>query len=136
MKSDKPVLLIEDDEVDVITIQRAFKELKIGNQLDVARDGEEALTFLQDSLSSKPCLILLDLNMPKIAGLEFLRIVKNDEQLKRIPIVVLTTSNDEQDMIESFHIGAAGYTVKPVDYEQFVDVISIIDTYWTVSELP
>lgn len=136
MKSNKPVLLIEDDEVDVLTIQRAFKDLEISNQLDVAKDGEHALTLLQTPQSTQPCLILLDLNMPRMTGLEFLSIVKNDDQLKRIPIVVLTTSKDEQDKIESFHIGVAGYMVKPVDYQHFVSVISIIDMYWTVSELP
>ena len=136
MRSQKPILLVEDDEVDVLTIKRAFKEIRVANHVEVAGDGEDALDVLKHPGQERPCLILLDLNMPRITGLEFLRIVKSDAQLKRIPVVVLTTSTDEQDKIESFNLGAAGYMVKPVDYRQFVEVVRTIDRYWTVSELP
>jgi len=136
MRSQKPILLVEDDEVDVLTVKRALKEIQVTNRVAVAGDGEDALDVLKHFQPERPCLILLDLNMPRMTGLELLRIVKSDAQLKRIPVVVLTTSTDEQDKIESFNLGAAGYMVKPVDYRQFVEVVRTIDRYWTVSELP
>ena len=136
MNSSKSILLVEDDAVDVMTVKRSLKELKVVNQLEVAENGEEALTLLRDPLYDKPCIILLDLNMPKMTGLEFLRIVKRDERLKRIPVVVLTTSTDEQDKIESFNLGVAGYIIKPVDYRRFVEAVRTIDVYCTLSELP
>lgn len=136
MNSEKPLLLVEDDEIDVLTFKRALKEIHLVNHLYIASDGEEALTILRDPVQPSPCLILLDLNMPRMTGLEFLRIVKQDDYFKRIPVIILTTSKDERDKIESFKLGVAGYMVKPVDYHQFVEVIRIIDLYWTFSELP
>jgi CheY-like chemotaxis protein len=136
MKSDKPILLVEDDRVDAMTVQRALKDLKVMNRLDIAGDGEEALAFLRDPANERPCLILLDLNMPRMNGIEFLEVIKQDEVLKRIPVVVLTTSAEEQDKLDSFSLGVAGYMVKPVDYGQFVEVVRTIDLYWTLSELP
>jgi CheY-like chemotaxis protein len=136
MNSDKPLLLIEDDEIDVLTFGRSIKELRIMNELYVASDGEEALDILQTSEQGIPCLIFLDLNMPRMTGLEFLRIVKTDEDFRRIPVVILTTSKDERDKIECFKLGAAGYMVKPVDYHHFIEIIRTIDKYWTLSELP
>ena len=136
MKNKKPILLAEDDRVDVLTIQRALKEIKVVNRLDVVVNGEEALRFLRDPAHEKPCLILLDLNMPKMNGIEFLKEFKQDERLKMIPVVVLTTSREERDKIESFNNGVAGYMIKPVDYKQFVEVLRAIDLYWTLSEFP
>ena len=136
MRTDKPILLVEDDRVDAMTVQRALKELKVMNQLDIAGDGEEALAFLRDPENERPCIILLDLNMPRMNGIEFLEVIKQDQALKRIPVVVLTTSAEEQDKVDSFSLGVAGYMVKPVDYEQFVEVVRTIDLYWTLSELP
>ena len=136
MNSEQPLLLVEDDEIDVLTFKRSLKEIHLANHLYVASDGEEALSILREPAYARPCLILLDLNMPRMTGLEFLRMVKQDEHLKRIPVIILTTSNDERDKIESFKLGVAGYMVKPVDYHQFVEVIRIIDLYWTLSELP
>ena len=136
MNSEQPLLLIEDDEIDVLTFKRSLKEIHLLNQLYVAGDGEEALSILRTPSHGRPCLILLDLNMPRMMGLEFLRIVKHDDHLKRIPVIILTTSKDERDKVESFKLGAAGYMVKPVDYHQFVEVIRVIDVYWTLSELP
>jgi CheY-like chemotaxis protein len=135
MKS-RPILLVEDDVVDVRTVQRAFKELRVTNRLDTAGNGEEALTFLRDPRHERPSLILLDLNMPKMNGVEFLRIVKQDDTLKTIPVVVLTTSREEQDIVDSFRLSVAGYMIKPVDYRQFVEVVRTIQLYWTVSETP
>jgi len=132
----RPILLIEDDQIDVMTVQRALKELHVTNRLDVAENGQQALHRLRTSDIERPCLILLDLNMPIMNGIEFLRIAKNDPQLKRIPVVILTTSEEQRDKMESFNLGVAGYMRKPVDYRQFVETIRSIDTYWTLSELP
>ena len=136
MRSSKPILLVEDDKVDAMTIQRSLETMNVTNDVDVVNNGEEAVQYLRDSHDDLPCIILLDLNMPKMNGIEFLRIVKRDETLKRIPVIILTTSRDEQDKIESFNLGVAGYMIKPVDYWQFVEVVKAIDFYWTLSELP
>ncbi len=136
MRSLKPILLVEDDRVDTMTVRRALKDLKVTNQLICTTNGEEALEYLRDETKKKPCVILLDLNMPKMNGIEFLKIAKADDELKRIPVVALTTSKEGQDIAESFNLGISGYIVKPVDYKRFVDTIRVIDLYWTLSELP
>lgn len=136
MQSSKPILLVEDDCVDVLTVQRALKELDVANPLISTGDGEEALEYLQDNAKTKPCMILLDLNMPRMSGMEFMEIAKSDESLKTIPIIVFTTSNTEQDIAKSFELGAAGYMVKSVDYSEFIEMIKTIDSYWSLSELP
>ena len=136
MRNSKPILLVEDDDVDVMTVKRAFNDLKVTNQLVSTGNGEEALEYLRSQSNTKPSVILLDLNMPKMNGIEFLKTVKTDEALKKIPVVVLTTSGAEQDVVESFNLGAAGYMVKSVDYMKFVDIIRTIDMYWSLSELP
>jgi len=136
MRSNKPVLLVEDDKIDVMTVKRAFKELHITNKLEIVGNGEEALSYLRSSENIKPCVILLDLNMPRMNGIEFLKIAKQDDHLRAIPVVVLTTSQEEQDKVDSFNLGVSGYIVKPVDYQKFVKAIKTIDIYWTLSELP
>jgi CheY-like chemotaxis protein len=136
MNSKKPILLIEDDEVDVMTVKSSLEEIKVVNRLDVASNGEEALKHLRSDKNELPCLILLDLNMPLMNGIEFLEVFKNDYNLKRIPVVVLTTSKEEQDKIDSYNLGVAGYMVKPVEYIEFVEAMKTIDLYWTLSKLP
>lgn len=136
MQSSKPILLVEDDSVDVMTVRRALRDLNVSNQLVPAGDGEQALAYLRDRRTPRPCVILLDLNMPKMNGTEFLRTVKGDDALKMIPVIVLTTSNTEQDIARSFELGAAGYMVKSIDYDTFMDTIKAIDLYWTQSKLP
>lgn len=138
MKSpSKPILLVEDDQVDTMTVKRALKELKVTNRLECVEHGEAALAYLHDTTKERPCLILLDLNMPVMGGIEFLRVVKGDGlDLKRIPVVVLTTSEEQQDKVESFNMGVAGYIRKPVDYQRFVETMRAVDAYWTVSEMP
>lgn len=136
MKSRLPILLVEDDRVDAMAVERAFKEIKVTNRIDNAENGEAALSYLRDTQRENPCIILLDLNMPKMNGLEFLSIVKADDKLRKIPIVVLTTSKEQQDKVESFNLGVAGYMIKPLEFEGFVKVIKTLDLYWTVSELP
>jgi CheY-like chemotaxis protein len=136
MKSNRPILLVEDDKIDAMTVKRAMKDLKMTNLLMHVYNGLEALDFLKNLNNEKPCIILLDLNMPKMNGIELLKVLKNDPLLKKLPVVVLTTSNAEKDKTESFNLSVAGYMLKPVDYKQFVDVIKDINLYWTISEIP
>ncbi len=136
MRSSKPILLVEDDSVDVMTVKRALKDLNIKNQLVNTANGEEALEYLKNNGNKKPCIILLDLNMPKMNGIEFLQVVKTDDTLKKIPVIVLTTSSQEQDIVESFKLSVAGYVIKSVDYAEFTEAISTINLYWTLSKLP
>ncbi len=133
--ADKPILLVEDDQVDVMTVKRALNDIRVTNPLVNPENGEEALKYLRDPESKKPCIILLDLNMPIMNGIEFLQVVKHDAALRRIPVVVLTTSEEQQDKVNSFDLGVAGYMAKPVDYRQFVEVMRTIDAYWTISEV-
>ena len=128
-------MLAEDDSVDAMTVKRSLKDLRVTNQLVHTSNGEEALEYLRNENNAKPCLILLDLNMPKMNGIEFLKVVKADDLLKRIPVVVLTTSREEQDIVESFKLSVAGYMVKAIDYKKFVETIRTINLYWTLSEL-
>jgi CheY-like chemotaxis protein len=132
----KSILLVEDDAVDVMTVKRALRDINVTNPLAVASNGEEALEYLRSGKNEMPGIILLDLNMPRMNGIEFLRIDKQDAELKRIPVVVLTTSKEEQGKVESFNLGVAGYMIKPVDYMQFVETMRTIHVYWTLSELP
>lgn len=131
----KPILLVEDDHVDVLTTRRALKEIHVTNPLVVCENGEEGLAYLRGT-AERPCLVLLDLNMPIMNGIEFLENVKSDASLRRIPTVVLTTSEEQEDKLRSFDLGAAGYMPKSLDYRRFVEVMRSIDTYWTMSELP
>ena len=134
--TNRPILLVEDDQVDAKTVTRALKEIHVTNQVVHRENGEEALNYLTDATGDKPCIILLDLNMPIMNGIEFLRVVKNIEALRLIPVVVLTTSGEPQDKLNSFNLGVAGYIPKPVDYLQFVEIMRSIDSYWTISEMP
>ena len=136
MKNNRPILLVEDDKINAMTVKRAMKDLKITNLLAHVYNGLEALDYLKNLSNEKPCIILLDLNMPKMNGIELLKNLKKDESFKKIPVVVLTTSNAEKDKTESFNLSIAGYMLKPVDYKQFVDVIKDINLYWTISEIP
>ncbi|HVW48793.1 MAG TPA: response regulator [Trinickia sp.] len=132
----QPILVVEDDDVDVMTIQRAFKEIRVMNPVVRQENGEMAIDYLRDPSNAMPCIILLDLNMPVMSGIEFLEIIKADENLRRIPVIVLTTSKEQEDKINSFNFSVAGYMAKPVDYRRFVDVMRSIDVYWSLSELP
>jgi len=129
-------LFIEDNSVDAMTVKRAIKDINVTNQLVHKGNGEEALEYLTGQGNQKPSLIFLDLNMPRMNGIEFLKIAKADDELKQIPVVVLTTSREEQDKIESFKFSVAGYIVKPPDYKKFVEAMRTLNMYWTLSELP
>jgi len=136
MERTKDILLVEDDQIDAMTVKRALKELHVTNRLDIVQNGEEALEFLTTKENRVPCIILLDLNMPKMNGIEFMKAARREELLSKIPVIVLTTSQEEQDKVETFKLGVSGYMIKPVDYHQFVEVIKAISLYWTISELP
>jgi CheY-like chemotaxis protein len=136
MRSSKPILLVEDDSVDAMTVERAIKDLKVTNPLIHRINGNDALEYLKDRGNDKPCVILLDLNMPNMNGTEFLKVVKADDTLKKIPVVVLTASREASDKINSFALSVAGYMSKQGDYKRFVETIKMVNLYWTLSELP
>ena len=131
------ILLVEDDQVDVMNVERAFEKSHILNPLHLAGNGEEALEMLRGGdVPLSPLLVLLDLNMPKMNGIEFLREVRSDEELRRLPVVVLTTSDDERDRIEAYDLNVAGYILKPVTFRSFVDAMGTLNKYWTLVEMP
>jgi CheY-like chemotaxis protein len=127
----KPILLVEDDLVDASTVKQALADLRVKNPLVHKNDGEEAVAYLRELKDNKPALILLDLNMPKISGVEFLQIIKADERLLHVPVVVLTVSRYEQDKFDTFNLGVAGYVIKAVDYDEFLRAMDIIIRYWS-----
>ena len=133
MDKTKSILLLEDDTVDVMTIKRAMKQLNFENPLHVVSNGEEGLEYLKLT-KELPGLIILDINMTKMNGLEFLDHMKQNEQWRIIPVVVLTTSLDQNDKWSSFQLGIAGYMVKPVDYDRFRDMMDTLKKYWGFSE--
>jgi len=135
INGNRPILLVEDDEVDIMTVKRSLREIKITNQLNVVNNGEEALKYLGEKYPMLPSIILLDINMPRMNGIEFLKYAKADERFKRIPVIILTTSKEEQDRYASFNLSVAGYMVKPVDYKQFVELMRTIEVYWSISQL-
>jgi CheY-like chemotaxis protein len=134
------ILLIEDDEVDVMNVKRAFKKNNITNPLYVAANGLEALDILRGqgtpTIPRERRLILLDLNMPKMNGIEFLRELRLDPELKPIPVIVLTTSNEDRDKVEAYNLNVAGYILKPVTFSNFVQTMATLNKYWTLSEIP
>ena len=136
MRHNAPILLIEDDSIDALTIQRAFNDIGVGNPLIHVNNGEQALNYLSDPAKKKPYFILLDLNMPKMNGHEFLRAIKDNEELKQIPVVVLTTSKDKADISKSFELNVAGYLVKTFEYDKFVEIMRAVQRYWKLSQLP
>jgi CheY-like chemotaxis protein len=135
------VLLVEDDPGDVLMTQEAFEEHKVRNNLAVVNDGTEAIAYLrregQYADAARPDLVLLDLNLPKKDGREVLAEIKSDPHLRRIPVVVLTTSGAEQDIVESYNLHANCYVRKPVDLDAFVEVVRSIDSFWlAIVKLP
>ncbi len=132
--NDRPILLVEDNPMDVDLTLRAFKRRRVTNTILVARDGEEALAWLPrwESGEPWPAVVLLDLKLPKVDGLEVLRQLKQHPSLRVIPVVVLTTSSDSADLQAAYQLGANSYIVKPVDFEKFMDVSEQIELYWTV----
>jgi CheY-like chemotaxis protein len=135
------ILLVEDDEVDVMTVQRAFRNGQITNPLYIASNGIEALAMLRGEPGKPPIIptdrriILLDLNMPKMNGLEFLKQLRSDATIKHIPVVVFTTSTEDRDRIETYCLNVAGYILKPVTFESFVEILVTLNNYWTSCEM-
>ena len=131
------ILLVEDDEVDVMNVRRAFERNNVSNPLYVAGNGLEALEMLRDgTVPAERRLILLDLNMPKMNGIEFLQALRADPELSSAPVVVLTTSNDDQDKIDAYNLNVAGYLLKPVTFSNFCERMTTLNKYWTLMEMP
>jgi CheY-like chemotaxis protein len=135
------ILLVDDDQVDVMNVQRAFKKNNITHQLYVANNGIEALELLRGyegvkKISPPPKVILLDINMPKMNGIEFLRELREDPVLHSISVFIMTTSNDDKDKFDAYNLNVAGYIVKPVSFEKFVNTVAVLNNYWKLCELP
>lgn len=128
------ILLIEDDLIEVMKLNRTISSLNLNHNIIEANNGEVALKLLENK-DELPDIILLDLNMPKINGIEFLRILKADDRLKYIPTIILTTSNNQRDLLECYKIGIAGYVLKPLKYEDYVSKIEKLLSYWSINEL-
>ncbi|HJP03592.1 MAG: response regulator [Gammaproteobacteria bacterium] len=134
------ILLVEDDSIDVKAFQRAMGKLKISNPIIIKRDGQEAWEFLQECAANggedAPSLVILDINMPRMSGLELLTNVRANDQLRHLIVFVLTTSNDEQDKFEAFNMNVAGYMLKSDMGNSFIRAVELIDSYWRVVEFP
>lgn len=128
------ILLIEDDAIEVMKFNRVLSTLGLNHKIIEANNGEEALEILKIK-ETVPDIIILDLNMPKINGIEFLQILKNDSYLRYIPAIILTTSNNHKDVLECYKIGIAGYVLKPLKYDDYVDRIKKTLEYWSLNEL-
>lgn len=134
------ILLVEDDDVDVMNVKRAFQKNNLTNPLYIARNGIEALNMLRgvntEPINPLPRIILLDLNMPRMGGIEFLQELRKDEKLKNISVFVMTTSNEEKDLVDAYSLNVAGYVVKPISMESFVSAVAILKNYWMLCEYP
>ncbi|WP_367754183.1 response regulator [Flavobacterium sp. WC2430] len=129
------ILLVEDDEVDVMNVKRAFLKNNIKNPLFVAGNGVEALEMLESTIVPLPRIIILDINMPKMNGIEFLKIVRETEKLKNISVFVMTTSNEDSDKIKAYDLNVAGYILKPLSFEKFLMSVSTLKNYWQLCEM-
>ena len=136
------ILMVEDDPKDIDLTLSALEEYNLSNEVVVARDGEEALDYLycrgkfRERTSDNPAVLLLDLKLPKIDGLEVLQLIKADERLKMIPVVVLTSSREERDMVASHKLGVNAYVVKPVDFHEFLNAIKELGIFWALINEP
>ncbi|SHI84589.1 response regulator [Algibacter luteus] len=128
------ILLIEDDMIEVMKLNRTISSLNLNHNIIEANNGEDALKILEKK-DQLPDVILLDLNMPKINGIEFLKILKQDNVLKYIPTIILTTSSNQRDLLECYEIGIAGYVLKPLKYEDYITKIEKLLAYWSINEL-
>lgn len=134
MTRELKILLIEDDTIELMKLNRAMLSLNMNHEVTEAKNGEDALELL---LKEKyyPDIILLDLNMPKINGIEFLEILKNNESIKFIPTIILTTSSNEKDLLACFNLGISGYILKPLKYDEYIAKIKVLLSYWSANEL-
>ncbi|SHM57790.1 Response regulator receiver domain-containing protein [Flavobacterium xinjiangense] len=129
------ILLVEDDEVDVMNVKRAFSKNNIKNELFVAGNGVEALDMLRTSIVPLPRIIILDINMPKMNGIEFLKNLRDDENLKNISVFVMTTSNEDSDKINAYNLNVAGYILKPLSFEKFITSVATLKNFWSLCEM-
>ena len=142
MNTLRPILLVEDNPNDLELTLEALKERHVGNRIDVARDGVEALQYLRregpfaNRIPEIPSMVLLDLKLPKLDGLQVLREIKSDPVFKIIPVIMLTSSREESDLIKSYDLGVNAYVVKPVDFEQFFEAVQRIGAFWAVVNEP
>lgn len=131
------ILLVEDDDIDVMTVQRAFRKNNISNPLKVAGNGLEALEMLRSGeIPPFNRIVLLDINMPRMDGIEFLRELRADPELRSTTVVVLTTSNEDRDRVQAYELNVAGYLLKPVTFVNFVEIMAMLNKYWTLMEFP
>jgi CheY-like chemotaxis protein len=128
------ILLVEDDEVDIMNVQRAFKKNCINNPLYIARNGLEALEMLRGKHVPLPQIVILDINMPKMNGIEFLQEVRQDPDLKQISVFVMTTSNEDSDKLNAYNLNVAGYILKPLSFEKFITSVATLNSYWKLCE--
>ncbi|MFC5270188.1 response regulator [Adhaeribacter terreus] len=128
------ILLVEDDEVDIMNVQRAFKKNNITNPLFIAHNGLEALDMLRNKIVPVPQIVILDINMPQMNGIEFLQELRKDENLKHLSVFVMTTSNDDSDKLNAYNLNVAGYILKPLSFEKFIASVATLDSYWKLCE--
>lgn len=136
MKPNELILVLEDDRVDALALIHAFRDAGVTNPMQICSSGKEALEQLLKEDVPLPGIILLDLNLPGMSGLDFLRHIKSQTHWRRIPVIVLTTSNEERDRHQAFDLSAAGYLVKPMNYDAFVDIMKAVASYWLHNESP
>ena len=143
MRNGSPLMFVEDNETDIMCLKRAFEKNGVSKPIVTAANGEEALAYLNGEITAEdssgvrmPNLILLDLNMPIMNGFEFLAVVKADERLRSIPVIVLTSSTSKMDMNDSYKNSVAGYIEKPLDPEEYSEIMKILDQYWSLNYLP
>lgn len=129
------ILLVEDDEVDVMNVKRAFTKNNIKNELFVAGNGVEALDMLRSAIVPLPRIIILDINMPKMNGIEFLKNLREDDNLKNISVFVMTTSNEDSDKINAYNLNVAGYILKPLSFEKFITSVATLKNFWSLCEM-
>ncbi|NRT12955.1 response regulator [Flavobacterium sp. 14A] len=129
------ILLVEDDEVDVMNVKRAFSKNNIKNPLFIAGNGVEALELLEDKIIPLPKIIILDINMPKMNGIEFLKELRANERLKNISVFVMTTSNEDSDKINAYNLNIAGYILKPLSFEKFIASVATLNNFWQLCEM-
>jgi CheY-like chemotaxis protein len=130
------ILLVDDDEIDVMTVKRAFAKANITNKLFIATDGVQALEMLRGGgLPAGRRLMLLDLNMPRMSGIELLREIRSDPVLHAMTVIVLTTSNEDRDRVNAYQLNVAGYLLKPVTFHAFAEVMATLNKYWTLMEM-
>ena len=130
------IVLVEDDAIDVMNVRRAFAKNKLTNPIHEVQNGLAALALLRSGTLPTRRLVLLDLNMPKMSGIEFLRELRADPVLRATSVVVLTTSNEERDKVEAYNLNVAGYLLKPVTFPSFVDLMATLNKYWALVEMP